>query len=273
MSELDAFEAKVRQNIKLLSSSDAQIRRQAATWLGESGEPSAITRLKQVYENDPDAKVRQAAAYSLSMFRALERDMNGPNSERVYELLEDVQMRGKMGRRVPVPVGCLARLVMGLLVSLLILIAFNFVIWPQYGEQISSMLGLAPAAPAEAAPMSRDEIVDELDAKLTAVRADTTTLQTVYSSPSAIDCQADFSNPTSFTDFGALDPYEGLLDIASRLNLQIVQLVTAKAPFNEACAAGNTSLSEDRLVAPSATLETMQGELDTLANDLAALEG
>src|SRR5690606_17805994 len=128
------FESNVRQNIKLLSSPDAKVRRKAAAWLGEAGEPSAITRLKQVYETDPDASVRQAAAYSLGMFKMLEQQMDGPNSERVYELLEDVQMRGKMGQRARIRTGCLMRLLVALLVSLAIILAFNFVIWPQYEE-------------------------------------------------------------------------------------------------------------------------------------------
>ena len=46
MSELDAFEANVRNYIKLLSSPDAKVRRKAAAWLGEAGDPNAITRLK-----------------------------------------------------------------------------------------------------------------------------------------------------------------------------------------------------------------------------------
>ena len=90
MSELDVFESQVRERIRQLDSPNANIRRKAAAWLGEAGDPSAIKRLTQVYENDPNAKVRAAAAYSLGMFRVLQREMEGDDPDPVYELLEDI---------------------------------------------------------------------------------------------------------------------------------------------------------------------------------------
>jgi HEAT repeat protein len=52
MPDLDAFEAEVKGKIKQLSSKDAATRRKAAAWLGEAGDPTAITSLAQVYKND-----------------------------------------------------------------------------------------------------------------------------------------------------------------------------------------------------------------------------
>ena len=69
---LEAFEENVRDNIKMLSAKDAKTRMKAAAWLGEAGDPTAITMLKQVYKDDPDPKVRDTAKYSLGMFRKLE---------------------------------------------------------------------------------------------------------------------------------------------------------------------------------------------------------
>jgi hypothetical protein len=269
MSELDAFEAKVRQNIKLLSSSDARERRKAATWLGEAGEPSAITRLKQIYEEDSDASVRQAAGYSLGMFKMLEQKMNGPDSEHVYELLEDVQLRGKVGHRVPVRTGCLGRLIVALLVSLAITLAFNFVIWPQYEDQIRNILGVEAPSAADSedadAPATDEEALTTL---LTNLRADATLLQTQYADPSALDCEAAFANPTPYTTTDA-----ALTDLATRLNGQVVQLVTAKAPYTQACASDSPTLTAEQLAGPQAALEAMLTELTAIETELNAVNG
>src|SRR5262245_37923547 len=97
MPKLEEFEASVKQQIKLFVEKDAKARRQAAEWLGEAGDPTAITMLAQVYKNDPDTGVREKAGYALGMFRKLEQELNGPNSEKVMDLLQDVALNGKMG--------------------------------------------------------------------------------------------------------------------------------------------------------------------------------
>ncbi len=273
MSDLDAFMVQVQQNIKLLSSSDAKTRRKAATWLGEAGEPSAITRLKQIYEEDPDAGVRQAAAYSLGMFRALEEGMNGPNSDAVYDRLEDIALRGRMGRRVPVPMGCVSRIIVALVVSLAVIVAFNFFVWPQYGNQIASLLGVEAEAEAGGSlPQSESESpAAALSTMLAAIRADALTLQAQYNTPDTLDCQASFENPIAY-DFNTLGDQPALTDIAARLNAQLVQLVTAKSPYLQTCAAGNTSLPADQAAVPLTTLEAILTELDTIERDLDAAQ-
>lgn len=131
VNDVEAFVTLVRERIKDLSSSDARVRRKAAEWLGESGEPSAISRLRQIYESDPNAKVRQAAEYSLGMFRALETALDGDEAEAVMETLEDIIVRNKTGRRNRISTQRLQQLITALIVSLLILVVFTFVVWPQ----------------------------------------------------------------------------------------------------------------------------------------------
>jgi hypothetical protein len=126
MADLDAFEAEVRKNIKLLSSDDARVRRKAAAWLGEAGEPSAITRLRQVYKEDSDRSVREAAEYSLGMFRALERALDSDASEAVMDQLQDIAVNNQFGRRSRFRAANLYRLVLGLIVSLAMLLVFTF---------------------------------------------------------------------------------------------------------------------------------------------------
>jgi hypothetical protein len=263
MSDLDTFMAQVQQNIKLLSSPNANVRRKAATWLGESGDPSAITRLKQVYEEDPDAGVRRAAAYSLGMFRALEQGMSSEDNDLVYERLEDIALRGKMGRRVPIRLGCLTRLLVALLVSLAILLAFNFVVWPQYQDQILDILGLEPLADPAAAAISD---------LLLAIREDTTLLHDQYSDPAALECGLSFNNPIVYMVENP-DNQPELAGIANRLNGQLALLAVARAPYLQACSPDSSPLTEAAAAVPLASLETIQAELDAIEADLAAVRG
>ncbi|NWG18078.1 MAG: HEAT repeat domain-containing protein [Chloroflexi bacterium] len=116
MPDLETFEAEVKKNIKLLSSKDARTRRKAAAWLGEAGDPTAITALVQAYKNDQDGQVRENARYALGMFRALEEAWN-EDQERVGQLLEDVALKGKMGRRPRIPTRGLVKAAISLLLS------------------------------------------------------------------------------------------------------------------------------------------------------------
>lgn len=155
---LERFEAAVKKHIKLLSSPDAAARRKAAAWLGEAGDPQAITRLKQVYEDDDDPGVRAAAAYALSMFRALEEALADEKRQaKALNLLENIVHKGQMGRRTRIPGGCLRQLAAGLATSLLVLLAFNFAIWPY-------LLDLNAPPPAAPTPAGAPEASESAEA-------------------------------------------------------------------------------------------------------------
>ena len=278
MSELDQFEAQVRQNIKLLSSTDAKTRRKAAVWLGEAGDPNAITRLRQIYDEDPDAKVRQAAGYSLGMFRALQEAMNGDNSGQVMQLLEDIALRGKRGGRVPIPVSTIGKLMVGLLVSLAILLVFNFVIWPQFEPEINTALGLEAeerVATGVQVPLSRQAVIAGIETLLDEIQNDVMTLQAQYTAVqtgSQLDCSASFNNPVVY-DINQATGYDDLLTVATALNGQLISLVTAKAPYNQACPDNAASLTGDQLVGPQASLVDLQTALAAVETDLAVAKG
>src|SRR5690606_4231220 len=73
-SGIDAFSQQVDQKIKILSTSrkiDDKERIEAAYWLGEFGEPKAITALSLAYRRSKNPKVKAAAEYALGQFKAL----------------------------------------------------------------------------------------------------------------------------------------------------------------------------------------------------------
>ncbi len=252
MSDLDAFEAKVRKNIKQLSSQDAKLRRESAAWLGEAGDPSAITRLRQLYEEDPDAGVRRAAAYSLGMFRALEAGLNSPEQEEVVQRLEDIALKNKFGSRSRIRGGGLGKLMLGLLVSLAILLLFNFLIWPQFGGQIAGMLGGAAAV----------NVPPALVARLEAAQTDAQTLRAQYLSVLGggnVDCTTTFQQPAAYT----LGEATEFTDEVQTLNSAIADLETARGPFDQACSAEAVALTAAEISTPLGTALGKLGEVET----------
>ncbi len=97
---LEKFQKNVKQATRVLNNPNSSVanRVKAAKWLGESGEPTAITSLRQAYRNDSDKKVKQAAEYSLGMFRALEEALDDPKrADEVGQILQDIIFKGKIG--------------------------------------------------------------------------------------------------------------------------------------------------------------------------------
>ncbi len=250
MSELDAFEADVRKNIKLLSSDDAKIREKAARWLGEAGDPSAITRLRQIYKEDPDRSVRDAAGYSLGMFRALEQALDSAAAEAVLEQLQDIAVNKQFGRRARFRAATLYRLSLGFIVSIVMLLVFNFVLWPRLEPQLGSLGVTASGGGANTA---------EIATFVSALKADTLTLQQQYQSVlggGTVNCDVTFVNPSPLTVEGGL---------AERANAVLTSFTSAKEAFVQACPPNSTPLGAANIGAPlGQLLPLVQTEIPAL---------
>ena len=199
------------------------------------------------------------------MLRALQQGLEGDDQEAVYDLLEDVQLRNKLGKRTSIPIPVMSRIILALLTSLVVLLVFNFVVWPQFKPPLPGGDTMM-AAPADAAAAKADLMAMAAD-----FRADATGLQAAYQDPATLNCDLMLHNPTPYTaDLSEIAP--GLSDIATRLNGQVLELATARAPYVSACA-GGTDLTEDQVSAPLTTLESILTTLDSVDTDLAAAEG
>lgn len=94
------FQSNVKRAMKVVTNENASTenRVKAALWLGESGEPTAITGLRQAFLNSTDKKVQHAAGQSLGMFKALQEALDNPDqAEEVQELLQGIIFEGKLG--------------------------------------------------------------------------------------------------------------------------------------------------------------------------------
>lgn len=250
MPDLDTFMAEVNAKIKqLLNAPDVATRKQAAEWLGEAGEPTAITALVQAYKNDSDAGVKQAAAYSLGMFRKLEEALNGPDADKVQKLIEDIVYKGKMGRKARIPQKGMVKLLLGLLLSALLTGALAFLL-------PDMIRGMIPASGSDAVPASnqsaqpaggdrdRTTVLADLRGIATRLGTESTKLRTQYQGVLAggtLNCAEAFEafNPVSLSAGEAASA--DLSGIAQQVNEAITAFAQSKASaFDAVCQNGET---------------------------------
>jgi hypothetical protein len=251
--------------LRRLSSEKAAVRREAAYQLGELAAGDALPDLIDLYKNDPDPSVRQAAAYALGMFRAVEEAINSGKQEKAEALLEAVE-EGEIGHRADR--GGALRTLLGLLLSLAVLVALYVVLpglIPGGGIAI-------PRVGASASANNRAAVVAQLQPVFQRVRNDTTQLQTQLTrllGGQQLDCAAFFNNPQPVT----LSPadaaaYPDLNQVAVDLNAAIANFSAAFTRYDQACS-GNPLPPEQvgtllrGLVANINLFPTLEAELDS----------
>ncbi|MBI1259804.1 MAG: hypothetical protein GC204_20240 [Chloroflexi bacterium] len=225
----NAFEEKIEVMIAQLRSKNAGKRREAAEFLGEAAAADAVPALVKVYQKDKNPRVRAAAAYSLGMYKAVERAINAGDEEDVVDLLKQIEEDGELGSRAPI--GRTIRILIGLTVSLIILIVLFFM----RGELKGRLLG---------STNSHAAVVASVRQSFELVKSDTRNLQTellnvIQNQP--LSCIAYFNNPTAYH----LDPadrysFPDVAEIVTDLNTAQASLVTAKARYDDACNNGAT---------------------------------
>src|SRR5215470_3770405 len=118
-SQPNAFEEKIEAMIAQLRSKNATKRREAAEFLGEAAAADAVPALVKVYQKDKNARVRAAAAYSLGMYKAIDKALKAGDEDEVVDLLKQIEEDGELGRRAPI--GRTVKAIIALLVSLIVL--------------------------------------------------------------------------------------------------------------------------------------------------------
>mgnify|MGYP000123682469 CR=1 FL=1 len=283
MPDLEAFEAEVKAKIKQLSSKDAKVRRSAAAWLGEAGDPTAITFLAQTYKNDADPRVKEAAAYSLGMFRKLELELAGDNSESVVTLLEKVALEGKMGGRSRFPKRSLVKLELGLLLSAILVTALALVLpgilkgtgftLPTFGSGDSPTQ--VASGPGDAADKDRATILRELRSALGQVNNNATKLQGQYQlvlGGGRLPCNEFFDTLTPYRlSANNTQEFADLAQLAADVAQAQTDFTAAKATYDRVCANGE-SLAAGDFGGPMGTTIALIQRLPIIDTALAAAE-
>jgi hypothetical protein len=285
MPDLDAFEAEVKAKIKQLSSKEAATRRKAAAWLGEAGDPTAITSLAQVYKNDADPGVKEAAAYSLGMFRKLEQELDGDNSQAAVALLEKVALEGKMGGRLRFPRRALVKLELALLLSALMVAALAFVLpgvltgggftfsfgTGDNGDQATQVANGAGDVPDK----DRATILRELRGALGQVNNNATKLQGQYQlvlGGGKLPCNEFFDTLTPYAlSANNAQEFPDLAPLATDIAQAQTDYTAAKATYDRVCVSGE-SLSAGDFGGPMGTTITLIQRLPTIETALVAAE-
>lgn len=225
----NAFEEKIDQMITQLGDQSASKRRQAAEFLGEVAAADAVPELVEVYRKDKSAQVRAAAAYSLGMYKAVERALKAGQETKVVRLLTQIEEQGKIGRRASL--GRAVRINIALLVALIVLVVIYL-----YSPEIEGRL-FGSTRP-------RSEVVASVQETFTSVKNDTRSLQSELLdviSDRPLSCVAFFNN----APFYRLDPvdarsFQDVATIVTQLNGAQNSLASAKSRYDAACNNGTT---------------------------------
>lgn len=232
------FEARVAQKMKQLKSPRSAERKEAAYWLGESGEATAISALSDLYKKDPEKDVREAAGYALGMFRALDEALRGSPAEQDYAeaLLRRIVYEGKMGKRRQT--SGLVRLMIFLLVTLVLLGALNVVL-----PALRNGANASGSTPTQVAvggpPGSPLAVIAELRTMHDRLLSDATILDTNYFAALAgqpVTCGSELSGVSAYTlPESAAAELPALVPLVADLNRAVTQIDSAKVPYEQVC--------------------------------------
>ena len=220
----NVFEAEIERMIEQIGSKNAAKRREAAYFLGEVASDQSVPVLVEVYEKDKDASVRAAAAYSLGMYKAIERALDEGEQDHVTDLLRRIEEDGKLGRRAAT--GRTIKIILALIVSLVLMAGIY-----AFSADIKGLLF--------GSTKTRAEVISDVRSEFTLVRNDTRTLQgellnVISNRP--LSCIAYFNNPPRYV----LDPvdarsYRDLAAINDELLSVYDSFSAAKVRYDDAC--------------------------------------
>jgi hypothetical protein len=278
MPDLDAFEALVKQKIKQLAAKDAKSRRQAAAWLGEAGDPTAITALAQAYKNDPDPGVRETARYALGMFRKLEQELDGPDSGKAVKLLQDVALKGKMGGRPPIATRNVVKLEVGLLISAILVAVLSFVL-PSILQTTATNTTIPNVLELTSAPAVGDKdrttLLTDIRQSWSAIAGDAGTIQQQLSaaqSGKTMDCTVFLNNPAPYTlSDNNRSAFSDIGEVVDLLNTAQSQLSASETAFQQACDKGG-AFSADEANQQLTSLQNMMNLIPQIGQKLTAAE-
>jgi len=229
------FEAEINEKIIVLAEGTAQERREAAYFLGEVGADIAIPRLADVYREDEDRSVRDAAAYALGMFKAIDEALKSGKEEKVLELLRQVSEEGKLGSRSR-GTGLL-KLDIVLLLLAVALFALGVILPGVLNTGGASTP--EPTAVVSVPAKDRGALLSEVNFYYTQINSDATKLQEQFTSMlggTSPDCSAFYNNPVEYTlDPGDAAANPDIARIVDELNAVRQTLNTVKLPRDQAC--------------------------------------
>lgn len=235
--------------IDQLQAPQPKVRKRAIRRLAASGDPSVIPLLRNVYLQDGDDQVRDAAEAALARFRAMQHN---PARHRR-------PARGDRARRW---------MALALAIVLLGLIAANITIRALGQDDDRTIVSAGDANTA----VPRNELEQDLHDQLAGARAAVTRLREsdrVYRETGALACDLPGQLPAPLELSAATrQNYErDLTPLADRLGLTLALLHSAQTRWDQMCAVGEANMVD--VVGASAELDQVTVDLDLFERDLA----
>jgi uncharacterized protein (DUF2267 family) len=237
---------RVRQAMRTLMrpSSAHEARLEAAQFLGEAGEPEAISALRNAYKNDSSPQVRAASAYALGMFRAQAEALKDPEQEeQVIDLLTNMVLTGQTGRRARPPVRTLRLLLAGLTLTFALLVAANLFLGG--GSAPFVAIGGPASSPEATAARAFDPptVVRELEALVARIDAESVALSErllVISRGERMVCDDYQTGLQPYTLPPELAPgaFPRLAEAVAAINPPIEELLAIEATLARGCRTG-----------------------------------
>ncbi|MBW4437281.1 MAG: HEAT repeat domain-containing protein [Pleurocapsa minor GSE-CHR-MK-17-07R] len=237
-AQSNSREQQIFDMMDALESRDASERLAAAQWLGEAAAEPAIEALVIVYQDDPDPKVRAAAAYALGQFKAVDHALKKGQEEKVVALISAVENEGKLGHRARN--GGVIKSILSLLLVLIVLLAG----WQLLPAGV--LAGVLPEIPRPGPPIDyagRAAAVASFQPTLTNASTNLRTLQNQFTgilAGNTLDCSAFFNidiAPVSLSD-GDARAYPEAAELAARINELVTVEAEARGTFDARCNAG-----------------------------------
>lgn len=295
MTDLDSnediiakFERKVKRNMQIIQSSkvDMDKRVEAAYWLGEAGSPQAISALRKVYLAEKNPKLKSAAEYALGQYKAMdyaierepgeavETALGRPENEIIYQLMLDIALEGKFGKRKRISTSLLVRFQMLLVVLLMILVGLNFVLLSG-GSSGGDLLADLPITDRATPALNT---LAELDLITQAVTLDAQAIQTgLENRVEGVPANCDHAFEYDYAEFEiyAIDPqvqnnnFEVFV-VANQVNAALNQMKPAYDTFTAACS--ETPPDETAITGAITTAQTVIAGLPDTQTEITSLQ-
>jgi len=277
-----AFEKNLKRNIQIARSGTLpeDKRLEAIRWLGEAGDPQAITVLTEIYESG-SPRLRKAAEYALGMYAALQKAINHKDPrkrDQALKNLEKIVYDGKFGRRArPGPYYIVSGILLATLVALIgvgVLLNNGTLTLPGPSDPVAAVPTTAPAATLPADPGT---VGDALRSYYDALNRDATLISMQLQRISRnnpedpVDCEITLIDPPAFSLPEALpaNDAEALGSVAQELNRLREQIAPARAAFNQHCS--GQRVDRQQVVDLLIGVAGVQAELIALAEPIEAL--
>lgn len=236
-AEATARQQQIERLINMLASSNWRDRRDAALMLGELAADSAVDELVSVHLSDSSAKVRDAAAYALGQFRAVDAALQAGKEDKVTRLLTKVELEGKIGQRRRT--GRWVKTVLALALSL----AALFVLYRYLPAGVLSSV-VPTIAPPPVDYAAQAAAARQIRPVFNQLRDNLNTLQSQFQAVlggGSIDCQAYFNDiqPDSLAAFD-VSAFPDLAQVVNLMNDTLTREQAARQRLVGSCFGGET---------------------------------